>query len=693
MLRIEGVRQQCALLAILVLIVYANSLDGGFHFDDHHSVERNTAIRTLAAVPTYFVDGGTFSADPDVSMYRPLLLVTYALNYALGGGDPFGYHLVNVLCHIAFVLLVFLVGRRLTGRTVPMWWAAAMLAVHPLNSQAVNYVSSRSGILAAVGALAALYLGTVVSQPRLLWAGVSQFAALLAKSTAIAGAGLTALMQVGRPGRGHMGAVVASLTACVAYVGASWHSGFYGTALDGFIRPMATQVPTQFKALAYYIYLSICPVRLSISHPFFESSAPEPAVVASALLTLTLLCLGGLAWQRRNLAGFGLLWFYGGLAITSVVPLYVLVSEQRVYLSLAGLTIAGAQLWRTLPRTVVIVGLATLATLTVQRNAVWQDELGLWTDAARLAPTEARVWAGLGEAWYDLGEADSAAVAYDRAIELRPEAETPWNNLGVVYEEAGHTKQAEDAFRKALSLRPGWPEAQANLGRLLLHSGRAAEARPLLGRSAARSPSAGVLVNLGVAAARVGEMDLAAKAFADALDLEHGHVDAQVNLAALRLDQALNMAASAEQTRWLQDAEHLSRAVLEAAGEEENLTARLNLAAVAAAQGRRKEAGRQYEEILRLEPESALAHEGYGRLLLNVGNPRAADVLRRGIELGEVGVHQELAGSGPGRSHPRTLGGGHRCVRRGGRSQSRGSGAALQPGRDQLPALAGDAVG
>ncbi|MFP6588912.1 MAG: hypothetical protein VCE12_00155 [Candidatus Latescibacterota bacterium] len=109
-----GIRRQCAALAGLVLIVYANSLDSGFYFDDHHSIERNTAIRSLAAIPTYFVDGGAFSADPDVSMYRPLLLVSYALNHALGGVDPVGYHLVNVLLHISFVILLFQTGRQLT---------------------------------------------------------------------------------------------------------------------------------------------------------------------------------------------------------------------------------------------------------------------------------------------------------------------------------------------------------------------------------------------------------------------------------------------------------------------------------------------------------------------------------------------------------------------------------------------------
>jgi hypothetical protein len=241
---------QCAVLAVLVLVVYANTLGSGFVFDDHHSIERNTAIRSLAALPTYFVDGGTFSADPDVSMYRPLLLVSYAFNYTLGGGNPFGYHLVNVLLHAGFVLLLFLIGRQLAGKASPIWWAAAMVAVHPLNSQAVNYVSSRSGILAALGALGAFYLSSVVPRPRPLAAGASQLAGLLAKSTALAGLGLTALYEAGRPGGRRGIALAALMAASLFYLGAAWASGFFGTALDGLVRPLTTQAMTQCKALA-----------------------------------------------------------------------------------------------------------------------------------------------------------------------------------------------------------------------------------------------------------------------------------------------------------------------------------------------------------------------------------------------------------------------------------------------------------
>ena len=645
--RVLGIRRLCAALVVLVCVVYASTLDNGFHFDDHHSIERNVAIRSLAAVPSYFVDGGTFSVDPDVSMYRPLLLVSYALNYLLGGNHAAGYHAVNVALHASFVVLVFLLGLRLTGRRMPMWWAAAILAVHPLNSQAVNYVSSRSGVLAAIGALGAFYLSSLATRPRPVMAGMSQLAGLLAKSTAFAGVGLTAVYEYGRRGPRRISCLVALAVASVAYVVGAWASGFYGMALHDVIRPLPTQALTQFKALAYYLYLWASPVHLSISHPFIESAAPTAAVVTGGLLMLSLVAIGLIAWRRRQLAGFAVLWFYGGLALTSAMPLYIIVSEHRLYLSMAGLAVLGAHLWHpprwlpplTLPGALLL----GLAALTIQRNGVWQDELTLWSDAARIAPGDYRVWSGVGEAHHRKGSLDSAAVAYERALDLRPDNEVLWNNIGLLHNQRGQLPLAEAAFRQALKLRPEWPEAQANLGRFLLSAGRSAEAAPLLGRAAARSSSVGVLVNLGVAAGQDGRLDVAAEAFDAALRLEPKNYEAMANLAAVRIEQALATQVVEEREQFLHESLRLSQAAIDAEPASQ-WRARMNLASAYAAQGQNRAARESYLDLLRLEPELATVYKAYGRLLVRMGDPGAADVLRRGIELGAstVRIWQDL---------------------------------------------------
>ena len=100
-----------ALIVVLGIAAYFNSLDNGFHYDDEHSILENHHVRSLLNLPAFFLDPGTFSGLPQARMYRPVLLVTYALNYAVGGYEPFGYHLVNLFLHLLNVLL----GWRLAG--------------------------------------------------------------------------------------------------------------------------------------------------------------------------------------------------------------------------------------------------------------------------------------------------------------------------------------------------------------------------------------------------------------------------------------------------------------------------------------------------------------------------------------------------------------------------------------------------
>jgi hypothetical protein len=95
----ESLGVGAGLVLIAALVPHLNTLDGGFHYDDEHALERNIHLRQLSSIPGFFLDSGTFSAEPDMAMYRPLLQTTFALNYALTGYDTRSWHLVNVLLH------------------------------------------------------------------------------------------------------------------------------------------------------------------------------------------------------------------------------------------------------------------------------------------------------------------------------------------------------------------------------------------------------------------------------------------------------------------------------------------------------------------------------------------------------------------------------------------------------------------
>ena len=136
------------LLGLAIALAYANGLAVGFHFDDWHVIQKNPHVRSLASIPSFFVDPDSSSVSRENRLVRPLLLVSFALNYAVSGERPWSYHLLNLLLHWCVVLLVFRIVRDhfwLGDAALPVAAGAALVvAVHPLNTSAVDYVTARS---------------------------------------------------------------------------------------------------------------------------------------------------------------------------------------------------------------------------------------------------------------------------------------------------------------------------------------------------------------------------------------------------------------------------------------------------------------------------------------------------------------------------------------------------------------------
>src|SRR5499427_6562492 len=132
--------------AAMAVLVYANALHNPFVYDDYHTVIENTSIRTVTNPRAVFWHDVT----------RPVVNFSYAVDRAVWGPAPFGFHLASVLFHALNVVLLFCLARRLRLDVVPAFAAAALLAVHPMMTEAVGYVSGRSELLCATFFLLAL---------------------------------------------------------------------------------------------------------------------------------------------------------------------------------------------------------------------------------------------------------------------------------------------------------------------------------------------------------------------------------------------------------------------------------------------------------------------------------------------------------------------------------------------------------
>ena len=265
------------------LLVYGGSTSNAFHYDDEHSIVNNAAVRSLANLPSFFTDPTTFSEDPGKAMYRPLLVSSYALNYALDDYRLFGFHLVNLALHIGNAFLLFHLGALLfDGRSAAC--AAVLFLAHPIASEPVNYISARSESLAAL-----FYLACIARYIKGSARGSAFFfvLGLLSKSTAVTAPVTLLCYELGREctWRGLLAALSRlrwHLAAAALY--AAFLRDLVGAAIgDNRVRGLGEQMLTQFKALVYYAKLLIFPSGLSVEHAFYVSTAVEPVHVVIAL--------------------------------------------------------------------------------------------------------------------------------------------------------------------------------------------------------------------------------------------------------------------------------------------------------------------------------------------------------------------------------------------------------------------------
>ena len=177
------------LLPLLALAAYAGTFHGAFFFDDYLHITANHHIRTLGNLPRFFLEGGVADFYVGGTGYRPMNYASYALNYAVAGYNVWAWHLFNIILHSANAVLVFFVGRavlreagRGDGFALPLV-AAAAFALHPVQTQAVTYISGRAVLLASLfyllGFLAFIACRNTTGARRIIWTAAAAIAYLL----------------------------------------------------------------------------------------------------------------------------------------------------------------------------------------------------------------------------------------------------------------------------------------------------------------------------------------------------------------------------------------------------------------------------------------------------------------------------------------------------------------------------------
>jgi protein O-mannosyl-transferase len=373
-------------------IVYSPSLNGPFVYDDTYLPFRDRNY-----------DTAPFSAW--ISGVRPMLMASYWANYKVSGLDTGSYHLVNVLLHgLNAVLLGFAI-RKLTREGWLGSLTGALFLVHPLNTEAVSYVASRSENLTVFFFLAAfvvfLYrreeaIGFGTSATVLVLFG----AACLSKEYAVTLPLLLLLTDIYFNSNGPKSnwRIYAPITLAAAAGGLFVWNTLQAANTAGFGMKDLTASDyffTQCRAIWIYIAKFALPVGLNIDHDFPISRSVTDHDAIIGLIALLAASAAAIHFRKQfPIASFGWFVFLLLLAPTSsFVPIRDVLVERRVYLPSLGLLLITAEVLRrvNIPRPAYALPLLVFAAMTYQRNQLWAEPLALWRDAAEKSPRKWRV--------------------------------------------------------------------------------------------------------------------------------------------------------------------------------------------------------------------------------------------------------------------------------------------------------------
>ena len=595
-----------ALVATLAFALYAPTLGAGFVWDDEPLVLQNSAITSLSNLPAIFHShafagtGRVFARGVDVEYYRPVWISTLALDHALWGLRPAGYHLTNVLLHVATALLVYLLGLGLLRRSVPALLAALLFAAHPVHAEAVAWVSGRNELLAALFTCVALAGYARFRTRGGAWVAAGTLVAyglgLLSKEMA-ATLPLLALLWEARAGRGGARSRLAGpLVLALATVPYLLLRAAIVTAAQRTGEPaLGARLLHAPRILLESLRLMVLPVDLKV---FYRLPLEMPSAAPGAWLSVLLLALAvaGIVWlhrRDRDLA-FGLGWALVTLLPVCGIPAMIRpapIADRYLYLPSIGVCLAAGALFaraaahrRTAGATraagaAALVLLLLLSAATVLRSRAWRDDATLMTQmigdapgeatgyfnrglmellaarlddaerdfeaAARLTPRDARVHLHLADIWMRKGRTDRARAALAEALRLDPAYVEARVLLGRLEHAAGRPPAAAREFGAALALAPGDLEARTGLGVALQSQGRLDEAEREYRAVLARDPrNVPVLQDLGGLLAERGRLDDAVRVIRRAVAIAPGDATAHYNLAVAL--EARGTAAEAE---------------------------------------------------------------------------------------------------------------------------------------------------
>ncbi|MFT5126615.1 MAG: tetratricopeptide (TPR) repeat protein [Rhodothermales bacterium] len=585
-------------LALIVFAVFANSFGNQFtNWDDRMLVLENAQVTEPNLV-------GIFTPEPGRT-YQPVRVLSYAIDYALWGDKPLGYHIVNTALHATAAILLMLLLTRIfdalrgedqhAQNRLAAAVAAALFALHPINVESVTWLSSRKyGLLASCGfgSLLAYLISTSGEKLKRIPSAISAILMLLALLSSPFAVSLPPLLiyfdfcrdRFQRPFRRWRGyAPVAVVALAYPLIWLALMGGGESNAARKWHEDDNAFVTTlsMLSVLWDYAVNLACPLFLNNKYPReIVHSIVEPRLLAALILIAGVSWLMWRSWQKKA----PLPLFLGGwflvcwLPVSNIIPISTMIADRYMYLPAVAIFAGFGLLVQRKQLPIAAVVFLLLAGISIARNRVWANSVTLWADSVSKGPNN--------------------AIAQ--------------NNYGMALKESGRDSEAGEHFLKAVAIHEAYPEAQLNLSVHYQDSGQGALALPHLQRALELDPKNGKVQNgLGIYHAEFGDPEEAMRWFQRALESESSLSAIHTNIGRLHRKQGRTEAAIAE--------------FAIAAGQDQP-QAHYELGALYGPANQQELAFTHLNRAIALKPDYAEAHNNLGIYYARQGNlPKAAE--------------------------------------------------------------------
>lgn len=492
-------------VACVAAITFGSTLSYGFVWDDHFLIGDSYFIRSWSAIPKIFASH-FWSGHADWKMYyRPLINVSYLVDYHVWAMKPLGYHLTNVVAHVLVSLAVFWICSLLLHGWFASFAAALVFAVHPVHSQSVSFIAGRTDLFGTLFFLLAfgLYHRWRDSGRWAAYAGaVLAFAlALLSKEIAVTLPFVLVAYEWAFPrepgGRSALGRLLRGVgplflvLAVFLVVRVAVLSDVLLTRAAPAERDLGSRLLTTLTTASWYAWVTIVPYPVSPSQsaPMVQSLLDPRFLLATAGL-VPLAVAAVVAARRSRVVLFFVAWFWITLAPSLALDLLPgsapIVADRFLYLPSIGFCallamgvrrlvgevrdIETDQL-RRVPTAAFAAAVVLFAVLTLWRNEYWKDDLRLYYRMEDTDPQSLLAAVNLGLMHLTRLEAQEATVDLERALALAPNNPRVLVGYGLLKAETGHPDEGLRYALRGLGWEPREGSLHALVGRIYIIKG------------------------------------------------------------------------------------------------------------------------------------------------------------------------------------------------------------------------------